>query len=1406
MSEIVKKKTKKIQSKPSILGEKLDHLERPSTFEDVFNYLCFVSEDIKNIEDFRILMNHEKYSKQEFEKQETFFRLFAFLGLIPEFHSYQLATFDSNVSENHLDFFMDHDDFYFQLLKKEKMKDSGDSSDLTLYNSEKREIILSTSKNYADEYISLRKLDLEKIQIIFDRLKSLPNDHFPIEKMKLCIMIPSKKILMKKMETCRQENLLNMELSNMILDDNTLIMDWNDLYSYFKNFEKMYIMKGVNSFDDLFTLGFAEKRILQMKFHQELTYFKTNQLLKSGIMKMIWGHVCRSGKSFMIGDLIYRHSSESDEMMNYLILTTAPSETLKQYQDIFTQYSEFNEFQLISLHETNSWKLKKNNIFLCSIQRIRNLAEIKHSKQDENSLLKSYRKLFEVPFDIMFVDEAHQGGITDLACKLYDKIHAKHTIFVTATYTKPMEKFKIQKDHSIVMDLYDYSLMKELNNEVSRIKICERFQIPLPILNEMISKYDIETICEEYRNVPKLHFLTWKPNQVTLDHIFEEQRGGIEFAGLSIDSIFTLRQNNKGENTKVFQHDEQVQKFLIHMFGYKKEEGKFKSKKNKKESIPGFIERIEKIRRFEDFYEDTHGHKDIILCFLPCGGIHQLEYLSDTLMDCMNRMMHEEKMTRYRVMSIHSKKNKGYEAKELIQREYSSLHEEEEGLIVFSGRQCHLGVTLEDCDIVMLLNNTQSLDTLYQMMFRGASSRMMKKNAFVIDVNVQRNVEMIVDLSIKSYSNLGIKESVSQLLRSHVIEFNEDNWGDYYDSPDESINIDKIAHDVFQTWSLNQKSCFHLLIRDYVSLSEIPIGIQKELDMYLSVNLDKRLKKEVSELSGDPSTPSGVQKIRKKKEDEESTSEDEESTEGDEEYIPKIDFVKDVLSYLLPMMCILTIRTEIISFEEMYEYIQHESVNGKLLIDFLLHQIKIRWPKIEPREFMDFVRNLYISHYHDHDKILILIKRMKELFMDSLNDIHRLSTLVDEYLRPSEDEESNNAEFSTPYALRQEMLDQIPIEFWRDPNHKVFEPCSGKAGFLIDIIDRFMKGLSSIIEDEKVRYQHIVENCIYFADINPMNLYLGELLINPTLEFKTNSWEGDTLTLDIEEVFKMKGFHLVIGNPPFNMGQQSSGKKGGGDLLWNKFVLTALNEWVLDDNFLMFVHPSGWRKPPSDRSKYKNMFELMTHQNQMIYLEIHDTKDGMKTFHCGTRYDWYLIHRQECYQDTVILDEKGVKTSLDLREWNFLPNYAFTKFDRIMAKNEDETVNILFSCSFYETRKKWVHQKENEEFQYPLIHSTPKSGIRYYYTNDVDKGFFGIPKVIFGDSGINQSSIIDSEGIYGMTQHAMAISENIEHLKEIKRVIDSKDFGEIIDACSWSNFQIDWRLFTYLKNDFWKYF
>ena len=50
----------------------------------------------------------------------------------------------------------------------------------------------------------------------------------------------------------------------------------------------------------------------------------------------------------------------------------------------------------------------------------------------------------------------------------------------------------------------------------------------------------------------------------------------------------------------------------------------------------------------------------------------------------------------------------------------------------------------------------------------------------------------------------------------------------------------------------------------------------------------------------------------------------------------------------------------------------------------------------------------------------------------------------------------DNAEFSTPYKLRQDMINKIPTEFWSNPNHKVFE--------LIDK-SKFDDGLAKVTND-----------------------------------------------------------------------------------------------------------------------------------------------------------------------------------------------------------------------------------------------------------------------------------------------------------------------------------------------------
>jgi hypothetical protein len=310
-------------------------------------------------------------------------------------------------------------------------------------------------------------------------------------------------------------------------------------------------------------------------------------------------------------------------------------------------------------------------------------------------------------------------------------------------------------------------------------------------------------------------------------------------------------------------------------------------------------------------------------------------------------------------------------------------------------------------------------------------------------------------------------------------------------------------------------------------------------------------------------------------------------------------------------------------------------------------------------------------------------------------------------------------------------------------------------------------------------------------------------LIDPYNEYTLNYNEGNTLELDIVEKWNIRGFDAIIGNPPYN----SSGNTGTGNTIWQDFTKVSLNKHLERDGYLLYVHPPGWRKPNTERGKFYGLYKLMTYENQMIYLSIHGIKDGQHTFNCGTRYDWYLIQHKSKYTTTVVNDEKNNRIVIDMNNFNWLPNYNIDSIQNILAKENEEKCIIIYDRTSYGADKKdRVSSIKTADFKYPCIHSTPKSGIRYMYSKVNDKGHFGVSKVIFGDSGI-YNPVIDMDGKYGMTQHAMGIEiVNESEATQLSKALTSEQMKILIDSCLFSSYAIDWNIFKDMKKNFWKDF
>ena len=123
----------------------------------------------------------------------------------------------------------------------------------------------------------------------------------------------------------------------------------------------------------------------------------------------------------------------------------------------------------------------------------------------------------------------------------------------------------------------------------------------------------------------------------------------------------------------------------------------------------------------------------------------------------------------------------------------------------------------------------------------------------------------------------------------------------------------------------------------------------------------------------------------------------------------------------------------------------------------------------------------------------------------------------------------------------------------------------------------------------------------------------------------------------------------------------------------------------------------------------KEYFKLMTSDNKLLYLEIHNSKDGMKTFSCATRYDYYVLQKEKNENTiTIIKDEKRIINKVNLLNYEWLPNYNFYKFNKLLHYNNEPSCELLFDCNIYETRRKWVSKKQTNEYKYKLINAITK--------------------------------------------------------------------------------------------------
>ena len=803
----------------------------------------------------------------------------------------------------------------------------------------------------------------------------------------------------------------------------------------------------------------------------------------------------------------------------------------------------------------------------------------------------------------------------------------------------------------------------------------------------------------------------------------------------------------------------------------------------------------------------------LILIFLPMG--QSINILQKTLM----RFIEENELfKKYHYCSSCS----NYKSDEEGEKKFIDFVEKEmektkikkkRGCLLFLGDQGRIGITYPDCDITISLDNGQEISKIKQTYYRSLTEADGKTVGINFDMNIQRVYSYISHI-IREYKknnndNRSYKEILQNLYEIEQFIFNPDELGfgnskefiiEYFDKYEEKLKSEILSETVLENIMCNDD------LGEYISQLYLKNGtiINPKLEGVKPDCPESGKKKEKVDPITDDSDDGDVDSNKVTDTD-----------ESDDDPFFNINKTKRLYQFMTSLICLLLRKDKINpenkhkSNSELLYIIKTTEFYNKLLLKKINDNFKIS------ENYLNKIIDKYIED---------MTSELNEYILNEIFEIYARSSpeelrkVIEKHFIPSDEQRKKNAEIPTPVELVDEMLDKIPKEFW-NKIHKTLEPCCGKGNFVLAIFERYFNGLSHI-ENEIERCKVIIEKCIYFCDLDEMNVYITkELLIchaiskinkdywsdwNKILEiinFKYNTFIGNTLELDIKSEWNIVGFEAVIGNPPYN----SSGDTGTGNTIWQCFTRYALNKWLNNDGYLVYVHPPGWRKPNTKRGRFFGLYNQMVKENQMYYLSIHGLDDGQKVFKCGTRYDWYVIKKEKQHTLTEVRNSDGTN-KFNLSTFNWLPNSNIEQIKNLLRKDDEEPCKVLYSASSYDPRKQWMSENKDDTFKYECIQSTNKSGPKIKFSSRNDKGFFGKSKVIFGFGGINDV-IVDIEGKYGMTQHAIGIEvADEEEALELKKVLESDKFNSILQSCLFSQYIIDWCMFIDMKHYFWKEF
>jgi hypothetical protein len=1211
---------------------------------------------------------------------------------------------------------------------------SGGCSDITLYSKNTNEYYFISSKYSDKKDNSIDYYDVQNIIAVIENNKAL------YTKYKIFILVFDKKNVLQKV---KQSNSSSNYMTKHMTKD--CIFDKEDLQKYFLEFKNTIKNYHIKQYNEIFLSG---KDKLCMRFHQEFITQKTSDLILKGQKQFLWGCKCRSGKTFMVGGLIIKQRKEK---FNVLIITPAPTETIPQFtEDLFHKYYDFNDFAIHSIEGSNSIQkinLSKNNIFIASKQLLQKYTE--QSSKTTISIIK------DLGLDLIIFDENHFTGTTDLSKEILQSYSSKDTVkvYLTATYNKPLKEWNIPNECQMFWDIEDEQFCKFQDVESLIEKHGENVIQTINHFNTLGKNKD--NIFNSYLSMPNLHLITTMFDHQRYENIMTEIEQKNSKQGFSFDTLFSI---NKKSNKLNFEKD--VKKMLQYISG-----------SNKSGDYPEGDKSI--FGRIETLCSDCGSRSPFTqLWFLPPNCIDEISI-------CLKEIMNKDvELKNYEVMIINSKQKLQSDIKtEIENKELEARNNGKLGLILLVGNMLSLGITLKNCDVVMLFNNTLSCDKVMQQMYRCMTEDEDKKIGIVVDLNISRVLNTCINYGIYK-KDLNIEEKVKYLIKNHLINIDKDLF--IYKEIDTEILVKRMM----ELW---QSDPIHSFINLLKNLENEYIDFDNDTQKLLNKSFTSSTGNKINvTMKIDDSSPEQPLKSGKEQILDPDTDSDDENSDSDNSSKlsakeVQISFTKDVLPYVIPLVCILTYKDNNKDFLTMLKSVQ---CNPELL-EIFDQQSLIWWNK---NNLIEIIKSIIERNFTKDSNIFNISIQFKMALQSLIDRPKELLELINECLKPKEEEKKKFGEVFTSMDLVNEMLDKLPGTVWTKSNLTWFDPAAGMGNFPIAIYLRLMESLKKEFPEEKDRKRHIIEKMLYMSELNKKNVYIIKEIFDINNEYKLNLYEGDTLNLDTFKTFNLKTFDIIIGNPPYQQTDDKGVSKGGGNNLYTKFIYQAY-DLLKNEGYLVFINPptffgAGRSNNKDDMNIRKDVF------NNCNILHI-NLEECSKYFpNVGSLFIYYIMQKNNVANEKLEVlcryNKTNYKSIIDqkiLNDMNYIP-YLLNNTSINICKKIKDTENKLkiFNQMTFDKRRPYMSVNKTDEFKYPI----QATGVQVVYSSKQCKYQYD-KKILMSRSGYLRPFYDD--GITGVGSDCFCyVVKDKKEADYVINLIKSKLYTFYININKWSGF------------------